>query len=135
MCKSEKILFIDKIVSLFTRYCSDMSLYVRYWVACQFALESNFGKSNRALKTHNLCSMKIPQVRFSLNTASTGVFAVYDSDEDCVLDYLYWLAFNRFTFHQLQSLDLYRLRIKARNYCPDEDYIDKINKLYNQLNS
>ena len=133
MCKNEKIQFIDKIVSLFEKFCPSMSSSVLYWVACQFALESNFGRSQRAVMNHNLCGMKIPAVRPSLNTAVTGVFSKFDSDEDCVIDYVYLLCYNKFNPFQLTDLDLFRLKLKACKYCPDDDYLDKVNSLFNQF--
>ena len=111
-----------------------MSDEVRYWVACQFALESNFGNSRIAKTRNNYCGMKVPVCRVSLNDAATG-FASFSSLDDCVLDYCYWLAWNKFQSDQLWNLSLFILRIRACNYCPDLYYTDKITQLFTQFKS
>lgn len=133
MCKTEKLNFIEKVADLLLKYCPQMSDSVRYWVACQFALESNYGNSRIAKTRNNYCGMKVPYARLSLNQQATG-FASFSSLEECVIDYCYWLAWNKFQSDQLFNLDLFTRRIIASKYCPDSDYVDRVYSIYNQLN-
>lgn len=135
MSRSDKLVFVDSVVNYLRIYLPDASDEVRYWIACQFALESNFGLSYQAKKNNNYDGMKIPQIRPSLNTALAGSFSAFTSLECCVIDYCYYLCYNHVTRYQLFHLELFTARLKSLKYCPDSDYIDKVNSLFNQLNS
>lgn len=135
MCRSDKIAFIDNIVELLGKYCPQMFVDVKYFVACQFALESNFGKSRLAKVNNNYCGMCLPKSRLSLNIAVSGNFAAYKSLDDCVIDYCYWLAFNKINYVDLFNLNLYSRFLVAKKYCPESDYIDRIFNLFNSLKS
>lgn len=135
MCsKKEKLKFIDSIVELLAIFCPQMSIEVSHFVACQFALESNYGKSRIATTRNNLCGMRVPIARLSNNQSSTG-FASYKSMVDCVIDYCYWLAWNHFDCVTLLSLDNFTRKLIAKQYCPDKDYIDSIYSIYHLLKS
>lgn len=135
MTKNEKFDFVDSVVTALTQYCPQMSYDVKYFVGCQFALESNFGNSRIARKYSNYCGMSLPKTRMSLNIASAGNFAEYESFYDCVIDYCYWLSWNKFTYLMLFNLDLFTRHLIASHYCPESDYIDRIFTLFNQLKS
>lgn len=102
---------------------------VAEWISFQFALESNFGMSRLATTRHNLCGMKIPMCRISTNIAISGTFSKYRTDYDCMLDYALWLAYCKFTSYDLTRLDLFQLKLKAKGYCPEDDYIERITNL------
>lgn len=133
MCKSEKIKFLDNVAKLFLKYCPQMSDDVRYWVACQFALESNFGLSRLVKTKLNYCGMKMPLSRPTLNICVSGDFAKFESLECCVIDYVYWLSWNHFNFVDLFHLNNYTRRIIASKYCPETDYVDRVYALYNSF--
>lgn len=135
MAKNEKLDFIDRVVDALLIYCPQMMPDVAYFVGCQFSLESNFGNSHIAKKKNNYCGMSLPKSRLSLNIASTGNFAEYRSFEDCVIDYCYWLSWNKFTSLMLFNLDLFTRHLIASHYCPESDYIDRIYTLFNQFKS
>lgn len=135
MCTSkEKRKFVDEIVEQLLIYCPQMSADVALFVACQFALESNFGKSRIAKTRNNLCGMRVPIARLSNNQSSVG-FASYHSVIDCVIDYVYWLAWNHFGCVILFNLDSFTRQLIAKNYCPDKDYIDRIYSIYHSFKS
>lgn len=133
MKESEKLEFIDKVVSALSSYLPQAMDDVKYWIACQFALESNFGQSLLARNKHNYCGMCIPKSRISLNSAVSGNFAKYDCFLECVLDYCYWLAWNKFTYLDLFNLDLFTRKLIAKGYCPESDYVDRVYTLYNSF--
>lgn len=133
MSKNDKLLFIDKVVDTLYLYCPQMMDEVAYFVGCQFALESNFGQSRLAKTKNNFCGMCLPKSRMSLNIAVSGDFAEFHSFDDCVLDYCFWLAWNKFNYLMLFNIDLYTRHLVASKYCPETDYIDRIYTLFNQL--
>lgn len=133
MSKNEKFEFIDKVVDTLLNYCPQMMPEVAYFVGCQFALESNFGQSRLAKTKNNFCGMSLPKSRISLNIASTGNFAEFESFDDCVIDYCYWLAWNKFNYLMLFNLELFTRHLIASKYCPETDYIDRIYSLFNSL--
>lgn len=133
MCNKEKLDFIDKVVDALSRYCPQMMVDVKYFVACQFALESNFGQSRLAMTKFNFCGMSRPNCRLSLNIALTGNFAEFLSFDDCIIDYCYWLSYNKFNYMMLFNLDLFTRHLIASKYCPESDYIDRIYSLFNSL--
>lgn len=134
MSKDDKIKFIDKVVGAFKHYCPQMSEDVLFFVACQFALESNFGRARMCSTKNNFCGMKVPVRRLSLNQDTTG-FASFSSFENCVIDYIYWLCWNNFDYFTLFDLDLFTRKLIAKKYCPESDYIDRVYSIYNQLKS
>lgn len=109
--------------------CPDVALFI----ACQFALESDFGKSRLASRDNNFCGMKSPVLRPSLNLNRARTFASYMDDVDCVHDYMLWLAYSRCTVSRLQELPLFILHLKEKKYCSDPDYIPSIDRLFKQF--
>ena len=101
----------------------------RMKIACQFALESDFGRSRLAVSSNNHCGMKVPALRVSTTTSSTldvGSFASYDSFESCLVDFLIWLAYNKVnTYSQWEK--------SLKVYCPEADYYARINSIYKQF--
>lgn len=128
--KDEQFNFIVKVSEFIQRF--GVLTPVADWIGCQFAMESNYGQSRIARERNNFCGMKVPSIRPSLNTALSG-FASYDSFESCCIDYMLLLAYNRFGYNQLSDVELFTLRLKAVNYCPEQDYIQSITNLYNQF--
>lgn len=101
----------------------------RMKIACQFALESDFGKSRLAVGQNNYCGMKVPALRVTTcisPTLEVGGFASYNSFEDCITDYLIWLAYNKVNSYSQWEMSL-------RTYCPESDYLRRIYSIYNQF--
>ena len=106
-----------------------MSPHWRMKIACQFALESDFGKSRLAIGQNNFSGMKVPALRITTcisPTLEVGGFATYNSFEDCLCDFLIWLAYNRVNSYTEWETAL-------RHYCPEADYYNRINSIYKQF--
>lgn len=128
--------FIVSISSTVIHLCPCLS-HLSVWIGCQFALESSFGTSDLAVKYHNICGMRNPMVRIS-SSRSRGVSSVswaqYATDFACVLDYVLCVQYHRPMDYDISCIDLYSKFI-SKFYCPETDYIDKINKIYSKFNS
>lgn len=105
MKEVDKISFLNQVIALLPDF---ISLDVRHWIACQFALESNFGTSGFALCNNNYCGMKVPAYRLTLalNYQEVGKFALFSGITSCVHDYLLWLQAQKFYRRELDNLDL-----------------------------
>lgn len=126
-----KLDFIDFVVQRLPKMMSDD---VALWIACQFALESNYGRSELAINCHNISGMKHPLKRLSMSTAANSRgFAIYYQLEDCIEDYLLWLAWHKTLKSELTEVPKFASFLATMNYCPEKDYITKINKLYQQF--
>ena len=127
--------YIKKVETLIrTNY--NVSTEVATFIACQFALESDYGTSNLAVNRNNHCGMKNPLLRPS-TAAMAGVsnehtfFAEFISLEMCIVDYFLCLA-----FHKPMKCDMLNIENFAtfiRWYCPAKDYADRIKKIYFQF--
>lgn len=131
LAMSSELKYIDDIAKRLYVACPSIGDEVRYFIACQFALESAYGTSRIAKSRMNHCGMNVPLLRPSLNTAVSG-FASYNSLDDCVRDYVLWLAWNKFGYYDLHDLDLFKKKLKAKGYCPAKDYINRIETVYLQ---
>lgn len=131
---TEQFNFIDYFRHLFVS-CYHFNDDVSIWFASLFALESNYGNSLLAKEHNNLCSMKCPKVRISVcsNFGSDDIWATYVSHTICVLDFVLWLQYQRPLRKELESPEL--LYSYFRKYCPEKDYISKINRIYQQFKS
>lgn len=118
------------------------SIEVALFIASQFALESNFGRSDIAKENCNICGMKFPKLRVTTALWENRGHAVYTANGYCVVDYFLWLS--RFDFNQrdLVDLDRFKSRLQKSNYCPSPRYIESIESIYDtytdlltQLNS
>lgn len=121
------------IEGVFPTLPSDVILFI----ACQFALESNYGSSNLAKVQKNYCGMKNPLVRPSTSvTRGDGQqhYACYMYRIHCIVDYFLCLSYHRPLAKELENLDLFKSFLK-KFYCPEKDYIDKINSIYQQFKS
>lgn len=126
-----KIKFINQIRCLIP---FEASSDVLDFVACQFALESSFGRSHLAVKYLNYCGMKRVSKRISsqISFDSGGYdFGHYHSLYECIIDYSLWLAFNKATNSILFDLDKFKSFLIKYKYCPDVDYIPRITNLLN----
>ena len=110
-----------------------MSDDVALFIACQFALESDFGGSRLAQKNNNISGMRSPTLRLTLNEDCSSSFAVFASWFDCVTDYFLWLVWNHFTFDDLHDLSKFKTKLVSSNYCPDDGYIARITDIYSQF--
>ena len=91
-------------------------------VVNQWKIESNWGKSNLAVKYRNLFGMRKHSRKqsFSIGTTKSG-FAIYERWQDSVNDYLIW--------QMLYAKDLTReqyLRYLQKNYGGGQNYLQKL---------
>lgn len=107
---------------------------VRHYIACQFALESNFGCSGFACCSHNLCGMRVPSVRltYCLNHDDKGNFAKYLNEFQCISDYVLYLQALKYGKFELNSVVGFRKKLGLVGYCPDLGYLDRIDSIYRQ---
>lgn len=123
---------ISRVFDCFNFY-PDVSVFI----ACQFALESNFGTSKLAVDNNNHSGMKNPMVRISCSVCfgnSSHYWAYFHNLHSCCVDYVLCLQ-----YHRPLSVDYdtpeHFARFISKFYCPEKDYITKIFKIYNQFKS
>ena len=114
------------------------SFEVRDFIACQIALESAFGESAISHRLNNFTGMRCVVTRLNnqckqdncadLNTSNFGYYA---SLYDCLIDYGYWLAYNKAGKRVLFDLVLFKAFLIKHKYCPEPDYIIRITNLLN----
>ena len=138
----EQFMFIKRIAM--SEYFLCCCLEVTEFIACQFALESDYGKSSLALNANNLCGMKKPFSRIGLfevdeitgNPCQTeSGFVMYVNSDFCILDYLMWLSYQHFTQDEMNNLSLFVIHLRNSGYCPEKGYIDIIQSIYQQFKS
>lgn len=130
----EKTKFIESVASIL-RSVYHVSDEVAYFIGCQFALESAFGRSQLAVNHHNYCGMKCPLVRPSVAENyknQTDKWAYYLSLEQCICDFMFCLAYRKPLSIVFESIKEYTSFIKGW-YCPENSYINKITNLFNQF--
>lgn len=127
--EKEKIYFIHSISNVMFGF--GFSKEVSDFIGCQFALESDFGKSKLAKEHNNYCGMKFPLVRINVcsRISQSNVFAHYDCIRDCFIDYVLCLQYHKPLRKEIEDLSLFKFFIKW--YCPEKDYINKITNLFN----
>lgn len=134
--KKEQFLFIER-VSVILRSVYHVHDQVADFIGCQFALESDYGRSTLALNHHNYCGMKCPLVRVSVadnyqdNVAN---WAYYSSLEQCICDYMFCLAYRKPCSYVFETINHFTAFIKGW-YCPESSYINKIQSIYTQFKS
>lgn len=130
----EKTKFIERVASIL-RSVYHVSDEVSYFIGCQFALESAYGRSPLAVNHHNYCGMKCPLVRVSVAENyrnQTDKWAYYLSLEQCICDFMFCLAYRKPKSTVFESVQEYTYFIKGW-YCPENSYINKITNLFNQF--
>lgn len=101
------------------------------FIACQAALESNFGTSYLAQHFHNLFGMKVPKKRLTVASPyKKGEHCKYSGDYTSVLDYLLWLSYNRINLVERTSVDAFKDFLVAKKYCPSAKYVDSVDAVY-----
>lgn len=126
--------FIERVAFLVSRY-SQFPDDVCFWIGCQFALESSFGESSLAKSNKNYCGMKNPIVRISCAKHAGDCnyhWAQYFSLVSCVVDYLLCLQYHRPVSVDYDTISRFSSFVR-KFYCPEKDYIDKINTIYSQF--
>ncbi|MBQ3943310.1 MAG: glucosaminidase domain-containing protein [Elusimicrobia bacterium] len=127
--EQKKQTFIFSICDSLRKY--NLTNEVKIFIACQFALESNFGTSQLARNRNNFCGMKTPLVRISsANNAGKPLeaYASYSSLNDCVDDYMLCIQYHRPMSTQYDTIKHYTEFIR-KFYCPEKDYIERIEKI------
>lgn len=123
-------LFLESVSSYHILRVFVPNEFVRDFIACQFALESDFGRSNLARNYFNFCGMKVPSKRHFLGFGADG-FACYSNLGNCICDYVSWLLYNRPSSEQLSTVASFSAFLEKVGYCPEKDYVEKIWKIYN----
>lgn len=124
--------YIDSIVGQVI-WPDFIPIEVLWFIGCQFALESNYGRSRIAIELNNHCGMKKPLQRITFADRSSNLkFASYPSLEDCVCDYFAWLCYNKFSQATMSDLSLFKAKLKLSGYCPEPGYVNRIESIYNQ---
>lgn len=100
------------------------------FVACQFAIESNFGRSNLAILACNHSGMKVPSRRVCINIGSYKGFSKYSTLKQCILDFILWVFYNRPFIDDLSCVSSFMKFLDRTGYCPDEVYTRSIYSLY-----
>lgn len=129
----EIIQHVSSIVAEWSNFCAEVCDFV----ACQFALESNFGISTLARNNNNYFGMKNPLVRISTAVHagdSNYHWAQYNGLSACVIDYLLCLQYHRPLSTNYDTIEHFS-KFLIKFYCPERDYIDKINLIYQQFKS
>lgn len=126
-----------KMVSFLIHSNSQFPVDVCDYIGCLFSLESSFGTSNLALDFNNYCGMKNPLVRISsamyAGRSGEGYFwAEYSSLNSCVVDFLLCLQYHRPKSSDYDTVEHFS-RFISGFYCPECDYITKINSIYSQF--
>lgn len=133
MSKTEKLNFLTKVVQYLSRY-TNISQEVRKVIACQFALECNFGNSIQVVEKNNYCGMHVPTSRptLALNAGKFILypFAAYSNLSTCIEDYILCISFQRPCRKDLEDVNSFLEFIKF--YCPDKYYSERIRSIYNQ---
>lgn len=105
---------------------------VAKFIAAQCCLESDFGLSRIAHDNHNLFGMKLPHSRVTTAIDINHGHAVYNDPLDSIIDYMLWLEHFDFNQKDLTNLDRFKRCLKASPYCPKPDYVERIEKIYEQ---
>lgn len=132
--KKEKVDFIKKVSEnqILRHFFADE---ICDFIACQFALESDFGTSMLAEKFHNFSGMKVPHKRPTSRSRYRDYlgFCIYFDLDYCVSDYI--MRFLYFYPHSNAVYDLSAFKIHLQNsgYCPEKDYLSRIETIYNQF--
>lgn len=129
--------FIRQFMALAVYYCPTISLDVARFIACQFALESDFGDSPVAIDNHNFGGMKIPSYRISAGCSrhdnSHPVYLQFADARSFMIDYFYRCAWYHFDLRSLKNLDDFKRELCNSGYCPEKSYISRIESIYNQF--
>jgi hypothetical protein len=96
-------------------------------VLAQIKLESNHLNHNRAKLDKNVTGMRVPAQRFTFatNNHDYGAFAIYNTIEECIMDYKAWQIQNSFF---ITTEDEY-LKMLGLVYCKDSGYVEQVKKL------
>lgn len=96
-------------------------------VKAQIILESANMTSNRALYDNNVLGLKVAKQRPTTAINSSG-HAIYNSIEDCIIDYALWQSQNAFRCKN----DNDYLNLLQRIYAEDENYRRKLKQIINK---
>lgn len=128
----EKKEWLDGISRHFTNYIS-CSVSVANFIACQFALESDFGQSSIARNANNFGGMKKACLRPTTAMSEYKGHADYMCVREFYDDYCFWLCWNHFTQKELSHVELFVDHLSISGYCPASSYIASIRDIYNQF--
>lgn len=90
----------------------------------QIKLESGNLTSIRAIRYNNLTGMKVAKARPTTAINKSG-YAIYNSIEDCIVDYALWQSQNAFRCKTEQDY----FELLGRIYAEDPKYIEKLKQI------
>jgi hypothetical protein len=96
-------------------------------VLAQIKLESNHLKDKRVTQDKNVTGMRVPAQRFTfaVNNHDYGAFAVYNTVEECIMDYKAWQIQNSFFITTEEDY----LKMLGLVYCKDSGYVEQVKRL------
>lgn len=106
---------------------------VAKFITAQATLESGNFKSNIYKENKNIFGMKHAKSRLTTAKGTNRNHALYDDTCDSAIDYFLWLVYNGFTQNTLKDLDTFKKRLGNSGYCPQKDYIKRIETIYEQI--
>ena len=96
-------------------------------VKAQIIIESANMTSNRTLYDNNVLGLKVAKQRPTTAINNSG-HAIYNSIEDCIIDYALWQAQNAFNCKNEQDY----FELLGRIYAEDKNYIRKLKQIINK---
>lgn len=133
---NENAKFVRSMFVHISRYVA--SPEVCLFMACQSALECDFGRSELALCVSNMFGMKPPKRRYTTSVGSYRVgvvdYARYSSVHSSVVDFIFRHIACGATNYDFSSIGAYKAFLKRSKYASDSNYLSKIYGLFNQYN-
>lgn len=122
-------------------YVNEISAQIRYFfkcvpfvvcdfIACQSALETDFGSSKICKENCNLFGMKNPVLRLTTSIGENRGHALYTSRFESIADYFLWLQWSKFNQSVLRDLDRFKVQLSRSSFNPNPDYVDSVNNVY-----
>lgn len=103
---------------------------VANFIAAQSCLETNFGCSEICIDNLNFFGMKMPKFRLTTAFGENRGHAAYRNLHDSFADYLLWCQYYGFSQRHMRNLDAFIAKLRKSPYCPKEDYVDSIIKVF-----
>ncbi|MBO7734947.1 MAG: glucosaminidase domain-containing protein [Methanobrevibacter sp.] len=114
-----------------------LSYDVTLFIACQSALETNYGTSDLCRLFKNYFGMRNPMSRPSTSKVWGNCqfeWANFNSCYSSIVDYFLCVAYRKPLAKELENLDLFKYFIKNW-YCPEKDYIEKVSNIMSNFKS
>lgn len=129
---NNKIEYLDYIRCQISNILPYLPEQVCAFIACQSALETNFGRSRIAIENNNLFGMKLPYSRPTCAVGEQFEHARYISQQFSIVDYVLWITYHKPLRSQMNSIESYSHFLTVNHYCPSPRYIQSILDIYEQ---